>query len=227
MSGLEYLRAKDSAEALVLKTRHPEAVFIAGGTCLVDLMTQGAWRPRTLIDINHIGLGQVEVRADGSLWLGALAGNAAVAHHEGLRQRYPALSESILAGASAQLRNAASVGGNLLQKTRCYYYREPSFPCNKRQPGSGCPAMSGVNRMHAIFGASESCIAVYPSDMAVALAALDAAIHLQGPEGKRRVSVDDFLLLPGDTPHRETVLEPNELIIAIEVPASSFAARSF
>ena len=226
MSGLEYWRAKDSAEALALKAQHPEAVFIAGGTCLVDLMTQGAWRPQALIDINHIGLRQVELRADGSLLLGALAGNAAVAYHEDVRQRYPALSESILAGASAQLRNAASIGGNLLQKTRCYYYREPSFACNKRQPGSGCPAIPGVNRTHAIFGTSESCIAVYPSDMAVALAALDAVIHLQNSEGERRVSIDDFLLLPGDTPRRETVLEPNELITAIEVPASSFAARS-
>ena len=226
MSGLEYLRASDPADALALKAKHPEAVFIAGGTCLVDLMTQGAWRPQILIDINHIGLKQIEVRADGSLFLGALAGNAAVAYHKGVRQRCPALAESILAGASAQLRNAASLGGNLLQKTRCYYYREPSFACNKRQPGSGCPAIPGMNRMHAIFGASESCIAVGPSDMAVALAALDAVIYLRSPEGERRVPIDDFLQLPGNTPQRETVLEPNELITGIEVPATSFAARS-
>ncbi len=178
-----------------------------------------------MIDINHVGLKQIEVREDGGLFLGALAGNASVAYHEGVRQRYPALAESILAGASAQLRNAASLGGNLLQKTRCYYYREPSFACNKRFPGSGCPAIPGVNRTHAIFGASESCIAVYPSDMAVALAALDAIIHLKSAQGERRVPIDEFLLLPGDTPQRETVLEPNELITGIEVPAASFAAR--
>ncbi len=223
---MQYVRATDVSHALAIKAQHPESVFIAGGTCLVDLMTQGAWQPEILIDINHSGLKQIEVREDGSLLIGAMASHSAAAYHEAVRQRYPALAEAILAGASPQLRNAASIGGNLLQKTRCYYYREPSFSCNKRDPGSGCPAIAGFNRMHAIFGASDSCIAVYPSDLAIALAALDALIYVRGSEGERRIPIEEFFLLPDETPQRETVLEPNELITAVEIPATPLAARS-
>ncbi|MBV9676060.1 MAG: FAD binding domain-containing protein [Acidobacteriaceae bacterium] len=171
MNPFGYVQAGNDVSALSYKVQQAGSLFLAGGTCIVDLLTQGALRPPFLIDINALPLRAITLQDDNSLIIGALASNSAVAHHPSVLSGYPVLSESILAGASAQIRNAASIGGNLLQKTRCYYYRDPSFACNKRTPGSGCPAITGANRMHAIFGTSEQCIAVHPSDMAVGLSA--------------------------------------------------------
>ncbi|MBV9222618.1 MAG: xanthine dehydrogenase family protein subunit M [Acidobacteriaceae bacterium] len=226
MNPFGYVQAGNDVSALSYKVQQAGSLFLAGGTCIVDLLTQGALRPPFLIDINALPLRAITLQDDNSLIIGALASNSAVAHHPSVLSGYPVLSESILAGASAQIRNAASIGGNLLQKTRCYYYRDPSFACNKRTPGSGCPAITGANRMHAIFGTSEQCIAVHPSDMAVGLSALDAAIHTESSRGKRQIAIDDFFLLPGDTPDRETILEQDELITAVEIPATPFARKS-
>ncbi|SDE96590.1 FAD binding domain-containing protein [Terriglobus roseus] len=193
--------------------------FIAGGTNLVDYMKLNVETPRQLVDINNLPLDTVEPLTDGGLRIGALARNSVVANHDAVKQRYPVLSQAILSGASTQLRNMATTAGNLLQKTRCVYYRDTAFGCNKREPGSGCPAIGGHNRMLAILGTSDQCIATNPSDQNVALTALEAVIHITGSKGDRTVPITQFYLLPGTTPNRETVLEPGDLITYISLPA--------
>lgn len=225
MNPFTYKRATAPAEAIREVAAARDAKFLAGGTNLVDLMKVGVQTPSQLVDINRLDLKRIE-RTDGGLRIGALATNTAVAVSPLVRENYPVLSEALLSGASPQLRNMATVGGNLLQRTRCYYFMDPAFPCNKREPGSGCPAIPGFNRIHAILGTSDKCIATHPSDMCVALVALDAVVHVEGPDGSRRIPIADFHLLPGDTPNVETVLRPDELITAVELPASGFAKRS-
>ncbi|WP_047497123.1 xanthine dehydrogenase family protein subunit M [Terriglobus sp. TAA 43] len=193
--------------------------FIAGGTNLVDYMKLNVETPRQLVDINNLPLDTVEPLTDGGLRIGALARNSVVANHDAVKQRYPVLSQAILSGASTQLRNMATTAGNLLQKTRCVYYRDTAFGCNKREPGTGCPAIGGHNRMLAILGTSDQCIATNPSDQNVALTALEAVIHITGSKGDRTVPITQFYLLPGTTPNRETVLEPGDLITYISLPA--------
>ncbi|WP_376959992.1 xanthine dehydrogenase family protein subunit M [Azospirillum sp. A26] len=200
--------------------------FVAGGTNLLDLMKADVMRPERLVDISRLGLDQIEDTEGGGLRLGALARNADTAYDARVQARYPMLSKAILAGASAQLRNMATNGGNLLQRTRCYYFYDTGTPCNKREPGTGCGALTGVNRIHAILGASDSCIAVHPSDMCVALAALDAVVRVSGPAGERTIPFADFHRLPGDTPHIDSSLAADELITAIDLPAEGFAPHS-
>jgi len=201
------------------------ATFLAGGTNLVDLMKIEVLNPERLLDVSRLPLREIAMR-DGALEVGAMASNTAVAEHAEVRRRAPGLSEALLSGASPQLRNAATVGGNLLQRTRCAYYRDLATRCNKREPGSGCDAMGGWTRMHAILGTSESCIAAHPSDMCVALYALDATVRVRGPKGERELPVSDLHLLPGNTPHLEFSLGPSELITSVRVPAGELAARS-
>ena len=203
-----------------------EAKFLGGGTNLVDLMKTGAEKPAQLIDITRLPLNTIEEH-QGGVRIGALVKNSDAAHHDLIRLRYPVLSQALLLGASAQLRNMATMGGNLLQRTRCYYFYDASYAeCNKRNPGSGCAAIHGVNRIHAILGTSEHCIATHPSDMAVALTALDAVVQVKGPKGERSVALQDFYRLPGSTPQIETTLRPGELITAIILPPSTLARRS-
>lgn len=220
-----YVRAAEENLAITTVAPDSRASFLAGGTDLVDLMKDGVFSPELLVDINQLPLTRVEARPDG-VRIGALARNSDVADDPTIRDRYPVLSEALLAGASPQLRNMATIGGNLMQRTRCYYFRDTAMSCNKRLLGSGCPAIEGYNRIHAILGTSSSCIATHPSDMAVALVALDAVVHARGPNGERSIPITDFHLLPGDTPERETVLEHGELITAVELPSSGFAVRS-
>lgn len=204
----------------------PASRFIAGGTNLLDLMKENLTRPEHLIDITGLPLREVTETASGGLMIGALVSNADLAWHPLIEQRYPLLSQAILAGASPQLRNMASTGGNLLQRTRCYYFYDANVPCNKREPGSGCPAQDGLNRIHAILGASAQCVATHPSDMCVALAALEAVVHVQGRNGARTLEFADFHRLPGDSPERDNNLADDELITAIELPAAGFAEHS-
>ncbi|AEF23493.1 FAD binding domain-containing protein [Pseudomonas fulva] len=217
--------SKPAAIDEALRLAGPDSLFIAGGTNLVDLMKENLVRPKRLIDINALPLRDVTTTAEGGLRIGALVGNAELAWHPEIERRYPLLAQALLSGASPQVRNMASTGGNLLQRTRCHYFYDAQVPCNKREPGSGCPARAGLNRNHALFGASEHCVAVHPSDFCVALAALDAQVVITGPQGERRVPMSDFHRLPGDTPQRDTVLEPGELILAIELPAEDFAGH--
>lgn len=226
MNPFSYVLATESKTAQAAIADRPTAKFIAGGTNLLDLMKEGVETPPQLVDINRLPLEHIKMQADGSVRLGALSRNSDVAYHPTIQSRYPVLSEAILAGASPQLRNMATTGGNLMQRTRCYYFNDPTAPCNKRLPGSGCPAISGFNRIHAILGTSEHCIATHPSDMCVALVALDAIVHIQSSNGNRTIPLADFHHLPGETPHLETVLESGELITAVEIPALPFAARS-
>jgi xanthine dehydrogenase YagS FAD-binding subunit len=223
-----YTRATDAPTAVQAVMNEPAAKFIAGGTNLIDLMKEGVEQPDRLVDINRLELTRIEER-DGGLRLGALAKNSDTANHRLVRERYPLVSQAILAGASPQLRNAATNGGNLMQRTRCYYFYDVAMPCNKREPGSGCGALEGFNRIHAIFGASEQCIATHPSDMCVALAALDAVVQVEGPRGARGIPFTDFHRLPGDAPQIDTNLERDELITAIDLPAAStiFAPHSY
>ena len=201
--------------------------FIAGGTNLIDLMKENVMRPARLVDINPLALNGIEAMPEGGLRLGALARNADTAYHPLVRTRYPLLSAAILAGASPQIRNMASNGGNLLQRTRCYYFYDTGVPCNKREPGSGCPAISGLARQHSILGASQHCIATHPSDMCVALRALDAVVQVQSPHGSRAIPFSEFHRLPGDSPDIDTTLAHDELITHIELPpAEHFAAHS-
>ena len=223
MINFQYARANDVADAVRRIAADPTAKFIAGGTNLIDLMKEDVERPSRLIDISRLPLKSVEETADGGLRIGALVPNSDLAYHPLVARRYPMLASAILAGASAQLRNMASTGGNLLQRTRCYYFYDIATPCNKREPGSGCSAIDGLNRMHAILGASEACIATHPSDMCVALAALDATVHVAGPAGARAIAFADFHRLPGDTPERDTNLQPDEIVTAVELPARGFA----
>jgi xanthine dehydrogenase YagS FAD-binding subunit len=213
-------RAGDPAEAIAAHSGDPHLAFIAGGTDLIGLMKDHATLPERLLDINHLpGLARIEARADGGLHIGALAHMSDVAADMAVRRRFPVIAESLLFAASGQLRNMATIGGNVMQRTRCAYFRdEDDLPCNKRRPGSGCSARHGRNRNHAIFGWSESCVATHPSDLAVALAALDAAVIVRGPRGERLIPFTDFHRLPGSTPDRDNVLERGDLIVAIDVP---------
>ena len=200
--------------------------FVGGGTTLIDLMKLNVEKPQKVIDINGLPLDKVEVSTDGGLKIGAVVRNSDLAYHPSVVSGYPVLSQALLSGASAQLRNMATTGGNLLQRTRCVYFRDTAMPCNKREPGTGCSAIGGFNRTLAILGTSEHCIATNPSDMSVALTALEATIHIQGANGARSVPIDDFFLLPGNTPHRETVLEPGELITFVTLPPPSVGNKS-
>jgi xanthine dehydrogenase YagS FAD-binding subunit len=226
MRPLTYSRATGVEDALALAAAHPASAFLAGGTTEVDLIRAGISRSEHLVDINDLPLGGVEDRADGGLHIGALARMSDVARAPGVVERYPAVSRALLLGASAQLRNMASLGGNLRQRTRCAYLRDGVSPCNKREPGSGCAALDGLNRGHAILGTSEHCIATHPSDVAVALVAFDAVVEVVGPAGPRSIPFDDFFLLPGRTPHLEHPISHDELIVGIEVPAAPIARRS-
>ena len=192
--------------------------FIAGGTTLIDLMKLSVETPARVLDVNRLPLDKIEVTPDGGLKIGATVRNSDLAYHPVVKRDYSVLSQAILSGASAQLRNMATTAGNLVQRTRCMYFRDTAMPCNKREPGTGCPAITGANRMLAILGTSEHCIATNPSDMCVAMAALEAVIHIQGPKGSRAVPIGDFHLLPGNTPDRETVLEPGDLITHVTLP---------
>jgi xanthine dehydrogenase YagS FAD-binding subunit len=223
MNSFSYQRAGDVAGALQ-QIRTPGAKFIGGGSNLLDLMKGGIERPVLLIDINRLPLSEITAKPDGGVRIGALARNSDVAAHPLVRRSYPLLTQALLSGASPQLRNMATVGGNLMQRTRCGYFYDTAFEaCNKRAPGSGCAALEGYNRNHAIFGASAQCIAVNPSDMNVALTALDAVINLEGPNGARSIAMADFHRLPGDTPQRDTNLEPDELIVSVDLPDSRFS----
>ncbi|NRQ37893.1 xanthine dehydrogenase family protein subunit M [Nonomuraea sp. NN258] len=221
MRNFAYHRPADVPAALLLKTRHEHAKFLGGGTNLVDLMRENVERPDTLIDVTGLPLNRIEELPDGGVSIGATAVNTAVAGHPLIRARYPVLAQAILSGASGQIRNMATVGGNLLQRTRCTYFYDDTARCNKREPGAGCDAVDGVNRGHAILGASPSCIATHPSDMCVALAALDATVHVEGPDGARAIPFRDFHRLPGDTPQVETELREDELITSVALPAAA------
>jgi xanthine dehydrogenase YagS FAD-binding subunit len=226
MKSFAYVSAPDVETAVRAISTEPNAKFLGGGTNLVDLMREEVEAPDTIIDITRLPLTDVVELPDGGLRIGALVRNSHLAANQLVRSRYPLLSQSILTGASAQLRNMATVGGNLLQRTRCFYFYDGTSACNKREPGTGCDAIGGFNRNHAVLGASESCIATHPSDMAVALAALDAVIEVESVRGVRRIPLVEFHQLPGETPEVETVLAADELITAVELPALPVAANS-
>jgi xanthine dehydrogenase YagS FAD-binding subunit len=220
----EFIRPEDLAAAVAVAANANTAQqgadirFVAGGTTLIDLMKLNVETPARLIDINRLPLDTIEATRDGGLKIGATVRNSDLAYHPAVQRDYPVLSQAIFAGASAQLRNMATTAGNLLQRTRCMYFRDTAMPCNKREPGTGCPAKTGSNRTLAVLGTSEHCIATNPSDMCVAMAALEATIHVQGPNGSRVVPIGEFHLLPGSTPHRETVLEPGDLVTHVTLP---------
>ena len=224
MNPFRYSKPDTLRAAVELSSAHSR--FIAGGTNLLDLMKENLTRPEHLIDITGLPLADLSETPSGGVMIGALVSNADLAWHPWIERRYPLLSQAILAGASPQLRNMASTGGNLLQRTRCYYFYDASVPCNKRRPGSGCPARSGLNRIHAILGASEQCVATHPSDMCVALAALDAVVHVLGRGGPRTIEFADFHRLPDDAPDRDNQLADDELITYIELPPAGFAEHS-
>jgi xanthine dehydrogenase YagS FAD-binding subunit len=223
MNPFSYTRAGDLATAVRALAADGSAKLIAGGTNLLDLMKENVERPSRLIDITRLPLAEIRPGADGGLSLGALVTNTGVAYHAQVERRYPLLAKAILAGASPQLRNMATVGGNLMQRTRCLYFYDTATPCNKRQPGSGCAALDGCNRMHAILGTSRQCIAVHPSDMCVALAALEAIVRVTGPGGERAIPFAEFHRLPGETPHLDTNLAADEIITAVDLPPRGFA----
>lgn len=218
MKNFTYTRATTVKEAIKQASASPNVMYIGGGTNLVDRLKAFLDQPSQLLDISRLQLQNIEKMANGSLRVGALVSNTALADHPDIRRNYPMLSRAILAGASQQIRNVATVGGNLLQRTRCAYYYDTAFPCNKRQPGSGCPAATGINRMHAILGASDQCVAVNPSDMCVALAALDAVVEVEGTKGKRQIPFVDFHRLPENTPQLDSNLAPGELITSVILP---------
>jgi xanthine dehydrogenase YagS FAD-binding subunit len=221
MKTFDYVRPTTIHEAISAAAQ-PGAAYLAAGTNLLDLMKGGVTAPGRLVDITHLsGLDQIEDLADGSVRIGALVGNADLAHDSNFARRFPAVAEALLSGASAQLRNAATVGGNLVQRTRCAYFYDPASACNKRNPGAGCDARGGDNRLHAILGWSESCIATHPSDFCVALVALDAVVEIEGRAGRREIPLEAFHRLPDDRPDCETVLEPGEMIIAVRLPAEA------
>lgn len=225
MNPFSYSRPNDTAAAVSQLNQNGK--FLGGGTNLIDLMKMGVERPAQLIDINKLPLANIEELPDGGVRIGALARNSDVADHELIKTRYPVLSQSLVSGASPQLRNMATIGGNLMQRTRCFYFYDPAFPrCNKRQPGSGCGALEGFNRIHAILGQSDQCIATHPSDMCVALAALDAVVRVQGRNGERQIPFADFHRLPGATPNVDTNLAGDELITTVDLPPMPFATRS-
>ena len=226
MKPFTYSRATDADTAVRLIAADHHAKFLGGGTNLVDLMRERIEEPERLVDVTGLPLAQVEERPEGGLRIGALVRNSQLASHRLIRERYPVLAQAVLMGASAQIRNMATTGGNLMQRTRCYYFYDGTARCNKRQPGTGCDAVEGFNRTHAILGASAACIATHPSDMCVALAALDASVLVRGPQGRRTIPLVDFHRLPGDTPEIDTNLQSDELITAVELPALPFARRS-
>jgi xanthine dehydrogenase YagS FAD-binding subunit len=228
MKTFAYVRPTTIAEA-VSAAAEPGAAYLAGGTNLLDLMKAGVSRPRRLVDITRLeGLDRIEHLADGAIRIGALVRNADLAHDPDLARFYPAVAEALLSGASAQLRNAATVAGNVLQRTRCGYFYDTASACNKREPGAGCDALDGENRLHAVLGWSKACIATHPSDFCVPLAALDAVVEIEGKPGRREVALEDFYRLPGDRPERDSALDPGDLIIAVRLPAKAraFAARA-
>ncbi|WP_338877050.1 xanthine dehydrogenase family protein subunit M [Spirosoma sp. SC4-14] len=232
MRPFSFARPKDLASAVTLLSANPNAKFLAGGTNLLDLMKEDVERPNALIDINGVGLTEIKTIAsgvnEGGISLGSLGKNTDAANHSLIRRHYPLLTQAILAGASGQIRNMATNGGNLLQRTRCPYFYEVAMPCNKREPGTGCGAREGINRMHAIFGWSDKCVAVYPSDMAVALAALDAVVLVRDVTGQERsIPIVDFHRLPGEEPEKDTNLAHGELITAIILPRNAFAGKSY
>src|SRR5580692_8788106 len=232
MHPFELIRATDVTQAIQGAARSSTAQqgaqirFVGGGTTLIDLMKLNVEQPQTVIDINGLPLDKVEALPDGGLKIGAVVRNSDLAYHPAVVRDYPVLSQALLSGASAQLRNMATTGGNLLQRTRCVYFRDTAMPCNKREPGTGCSAIDGFNRNLAILGTSEHCIATNPSDMNVAMTALEATIHVEGAQGKRDIGIDDFFLLPGSTPERETTLKPGELITHVTLPAPVPGNRS-
>ena len=233
MHNFEFIRPPDLATTITAAAQSKTAQqgadvrFMAGGTTLIDLMKLNVETPARVIDINRLPLDKIEATSDGGLKIGATVRNSDLAHHPTVRRDYSALSQAILDGASAQIRNMATIAGNLLQRTRCVYFRDTAMPCNKREPGTGCPAITGSNRTLAILGTSEHCIATNPSDMCVAMAALEATIHVQGPKGARAIAIGDFHLLPGSTPNRETVLEPGDLITHVTLPPPVAGSRQF
>ncbi|WP_260596549.1 FAD binding domain-containing protein [Sphingomonas endolithica] len=224
MLAFDYTRVDTPAEAIALAVRDLDARYLGGGTNLVDLMRETIEAPRSLIDVTGIS-DEIVVQQNGAVLIGAAAKNTAVAENAAIRAQFPMLARAILSGASAQIRNMATTGGNLLQRTRCYYFYDDAARCNKRVSGAGCDAIDGFNRIHAILGTSSSCVATHPSDMCVALAALDAIVHIDGPEGQRMIPLIDFHCLPDDQPQIEAVLRPAELITAIELPAASASPR--
>jgi xanthine dehydrogenase YagS FAD-binding subunit len=226
MTPFAYQRAADPAGAVATVLAAPDAAYLAGGTNLVDHLRLGITHPGTLVDISGLPLDRVERTDGGGLRIGATVRNADLAAHPDVRRDYPVLAQALLAGASGQIRNVATTAGNLLQRTRCSYFQDASLPCNKRQPGSGCSALVGHARMHAVLGASEHCIATHPSDMAVALAALDADVEVLGASGERTVALADLYRLPGDEPQRDTTLEPGDLVTAVVLPPLAAARRS-
>lgn len=226
MNPFDYVRARDVDEAVAAVAGAPRGTFLGGGTNLVDHLRLGVVEPELLVDVSRLPLDAVEDLPDGGLRIGAAVRNSDLAGDERVRRRYPALSRALLSGASGQLRNLATTAGNLLQRTRCVYFQDVTTPCNKREPDSGCSALEGYQRYQAIFGASPHCVAVHPSDMAVAMLCLDATVRVQGPYGDRSIPVDGFHRLPGDEPQRDTVLEHGELITAVDLPASGFAELS-
>ena len=225
MNQFEYKRVSTAKDAVNAVSKDNSAMFLAGGTNLLDLMKKAIAMPEKLIDINNLPLDKIEKTATG-IRIGALARNSDVSENSLIKQYFPLLSQALKAGASPQLRNMATVGGNMMQRTRCSYFYDTTMPCNKRKPGSGCAAIGGYNRMHAIFGASDKCIAVHPSDMCVALAALDAVVFLSGPKGDRKILFTDFHKLAGDTPEKDNNLQKGELITAVEIPFNKLAAHS-
>ena len=225
MINFQYARANDVADAVRLIADDPNAKFVAGGTNLIDLMQMDVERPTKVIDITRLPLKQVENMPGGGLRIGALVPNTDLAYHPLVEKRYPVLASAIMAGASQQLRNMASTGGNLLQRTRCHYFYDIATPCNKREPGSGCSAIDGYNRMHAILGSSDACIATHPSDMCVALAMLDSKVHVSSASGDRVIAFAEFHRLPGETPQRDTNLNVGEIITAVELPPKGFATN--
>lgn len=226
MKPFAYARAQDAPAAVALISQHAKAKFLAGGTNLVDLMRENIEQPDTLVDVTGLPLANIGERPDGGISIGAMVRNTAVANHRLVRDRYPLLAQAIVFGASGQIRNMATVGGNLMQRTRCSYFYDEAANCNKRHPNTGCDAVDGFNRMHAILGASPSCIATHPSDMCVALAALDATVHVEGPRGARAIPFADFHRLPGNSPEIDTNLQPDELITSIQIPPLGFARNS-
>jgi xanthine dehydrogenase YagS FAD-binding subunit len=226
MNPFEYERARDAAGAVAAVTGRPGAAFLGGGTNLVDHMKLGVASPDLLVDVTRLPFDRIEPLPDGGMRIGAAVRNSDLAADPAIRARYPVLAQALLAGASGQLRNLATTGGNLLQRTRCVYFQDVTTPCNKRTPGTGCPAVEGYTRYHAILGASEHCVAVHPSDMAVAMAALDAEVVVLGAHGERRIAVVDFYRLPGEAPQDDTVLRHGELITAVELPELPFADHS-
>jgi len=229
MHNFEFIRPQNAAAAITAaaqaKAAPAETRFIAGGTTLIDLMKLEVETPERLVDVNRLPFDKIEDLPDGGLKIGATVRNSDLANHSQVKRDYSVLSQAILSGASGQIRNMATTAGNLLQRTRCMYFRDTAMPCNKREPGTGCPAITGANRTLAILGTSDHCIATNPSDMCVAMAALEAVIHVEGTKGARTIAIRDFHLLPGSTPHRETVLEPGDLITYVTLPPPRTGSR--